>query len=146
MIDSGISGLGAHEGEEMVRSCSGESVRGSRRTTRSLAGNKLRTRIFKEKANTHLQRHDAPPTKGPSTPNPTNLRPIKRQHTHSQTTIHPEQLVHGHVIRHDPRNPAEHTQRREDVPGQEERKKLSTWAYFLAVQARLEEHKMTYYT
>ena len=41
---------------------------------------------------------------------------------HSQTAIYPEQLVHEHVIWHDPRNLAKHTQGREDVPRQEEEK------------------------
>ena len=54
------------------------------------------------------------------TPNSTNLHSSKHQYTHSQTTIYPKQLVHKHVIQHNPRNPTEHTQSCEYVVRREE--------------------------
>ena len=76
MINSVISSLGVHEGEEMVQSCSGESMRGSRRTTQSLMEKVNHWKIHREcPQRTCKDMTLRPPRDYQRTPNPTNLRP-----------------------------------------------------------------------
>ena len=70
----------------------------------------------------HLQRHNTPPTKEPSTDTQSNLSPTKCQHTHSQAAVCPNELAHRHIIQYDPQNPTEHAQSREDIVEEEEEK------------------------
>lgn len=64
--------------------------------------------------------HLRPPRNHQRTPNPRNHRPIKREDTHPEPILDPEQLIEHHIVRRDPAYPREHRQSLEEVPGEEE--------------------------